>query len=534
MATNTAITSLTPFKLEIGGLTLLKDTKLTIAPELKYGLVGRNGTGKSTLLRYINDTYKSSHNIYYVEQEIESSEESILMTVLSSNIRLVKLLKKEKELEDLEDIYTNDLLLEKLEKVRDELEYINPGKEKSIVHRILYGLGFDGKEHDLPVSSFSGGWRMRVSLAKALYHKPDYLLLDEPTNHLDLNAVIWLKSYLENEFEKALLVVSHDVSFLNSVVDNIIYLNSQKKTLEYFRGNYVKFDKMRKINERKQEKDWKTYQKKISKLKAGNIKTGKLRAGKSKAGKIIERPEKKYEPKILFRNPVFPKNKMLDILKLKNASVRYGDGEYVLENINLKIKMNSRIVIVGKNGSGKSTFLKALTGKLKISLQNSSQMKSDFVRIGYFHQHFEEIFDFSITPIKYLTEKYSENQETVRRQLGIIGIPGKQHKVTIGQLSGGQKARLALVDIIMNEPHLIILDEPTNHLDIETIDSLIESINSFNGSIVMVTHNSDLIYETNCEIYIVDEKAKDIAKFNGDFDDYSSMVLEEINSAKET
>ncbi len=512
------------FKLEIGGLTLLDKTKLIIAPGLKYGLVGRNGTGKSTLLRYINDKYNDSHNIYYVEQEIESSNDSILMTVLSSNKKLYDLLEKEKELENSESEY-NEVEWNSLQ---EQLELIHPGKEKSIIHRILYGLGFNNKEHELPVSSFSGGWRMRVSLAKALYHKPMFLLLDEPTNHLDLNAVIWLKSYLQDEFKNALLVVSHDVSFLNTIVNNIVFLNSNNKTLEYFRGNYKKFDKMRLINERKQDKDWNNYQKKLSKSKTKiNSKTSKT----SKKLVKIERPEKKYEPKILLKKVDFPRNHTLDLLQLKNASVKYGFGDYILKNVDFTVKMNSRIVVVGKNGSGKSTFLKALTGKLPISSTNSDlavQIKSDIIRIGYFHQHFEEMFNYDQTPIKYLKDKYSKNNEDIRRQLGIIGIPGKQHKVTIEQLSGGQKARLAFVDIIMNEPHLIILDEPTNHLDIETIDSLIKSINSFNGSIIMVTHNTDLICGTNCEIYVAEEESSNIIKFNGDFDDYVTMVLKDV------
>ena len=353
--------------------------------------------------------------------------------------------------------------------------------------------------------------------------------MDEPTNHLDLNAVIWLTEYLSKRTSGSTVVVSHNIAFLNKVSQSMIAINN--RTLDYFKGNYHKYQKMLATNKKKYVKDWNAMQKKVTKMR----KTGKSKkiVDSFLKKKGLTRPQLEYNPKIVVSKVLPPKNNTgLSIAKIEAETISYKTmTDPILRNIQLEIKMNSRITIVGKNGSGKSTLLRALAlsdseAKEQELVLTGHRTLSGLVRVGYFHQHFNEMFDYEQTPTVYLMTKYGLTQQSVRQKLGTIGIPGKQHKLQIKELSGGQKARLAMVDIILKQPHLIILDEPTNHLDIETIDSLVEAINSFNGAVLTVTHNAELIEGTESQIYICSDSG--ITKFNGYYGDYAQMILDEI------
>lgn len=516
--------SIPKFSLAAGDKILLSDTDLVVSDGIRYGIVGHNGSGKSTLVRAIRDAYgpKLESNVLLVEQEIPSSSQSVEDVVLQTNTKLFSLLTREKELETLLELDDTGEVEKEYNKLSEELTAMNPDRELATVRKILAGIGFDNIARTRATSEFSGGWRMRIAIARALYLKPKVLILDEPTNHLDQIAVIWLTDYL-SKWTGTLLVVSHDGYFLNEISQQIIHISYQK--LKYYSGRSNVYYKFREAEQQERERlvsEWKKWTKSIPGLK----KSGKTNEDieKMQTTKGIIDPGKLYQPVVVLPEPTTVKG---TVINCTNVNFNYGDTP-ILKDVDFSLDLDTRAVIVGKNGSGKSTFLKIIAGKLTPT-DDSSVFFNRQLRIGYFDQHFEDMLDYSMTPVELLKSKFTDISEAeIRMSLGRIGLKGSQHKIKIADLSGGQKARVGLVSLMYENPHFIVMDEPTNHLDMETINALIAAINDFAGGFLVVTHNADLITETNCRLFVC--KGHKITPYSGSYSDYCADVLRELES----
>lgn len=586
------------FNIAARGRNLFTNATLLIAYGRRYGLVGPNGMGKTTLLKHIaNRSLRIPPNIDILlcEQEVQADDETAINVVLNADKRRLELLAEANRLTDLlekegndvatvikpkieapkktqqekpakgkkskhgkkkyyddsdeeqdednqegdengeEDIMQSNAM--KLNQIHDELNIIKADAAEGKARRILAGLGFTKEMMERPTKNFSGGWRMRVSLARALFMEPTLLLLDEPTNHLDLNAVIWLDNYLQN-WKKTLLVVSHDQSFLDNVCTDIVHLDQEK--LFYYKGNYSSFKKMLVQKRKEQVKEFEKQEKKLKELKASGKSNKQAEADQQKY--LTRKQEKNRKnlqqeeddkPKELLKRPKeyivkfkFPEPQNLSppILGLKNCSFRYEGQPYLFKNLEFGIDMNSRVAILGPNGVGKSTFLKLLRGELLPT--DGEPIRNRFLRIGNFDQHSGDQFNLEITPVEHLRSHYNLEYQECRKRLGSVGLPGFAHEIKIKDLSGGQKARVALCDLTCKAPDVVILDEPTNNLDIESIDALADALSNYKGGVVIVTHDERLIRETDCLLFIIEEQC--INQLDGDFDDYRKELLDAL------
>ncbi|XP_047134237.1 ATP-binding cassette sub-family F member 1 isoform X1 [Hydra vulgaris] len=532
------------FSIAARGKDLFVNASLNITQGRRYGLVGPNGMGKTTLLVHIARNKLAippNIDVLLCEQDIQVDDTPAVEMVLKADKKRLQLLAEEKHL--LETINSknekvSDAANLRLKEVYVELDAIGADKAESRARRILSGLGFTTEMQSRPTKNFSGGWRMRVSLARALFVEPTLLLLDEPTNHLDLNAVIWLDNYLQ-QWKKTLLVVSHDQHFLDNLCTDIIHLDQQK--LFYYKGNYSSFKKMYKQKLREHEKAYEKQEKQIKALKASgksskvaeaqakvttsrkkekNMSKKELEEASTQQAELLFRP-KEYKVKFTFKSPP-PLNP--PILGLKNASFGYEGQPLLFKNIEFGLDMSSRIAIVGPNGVGKSTILKLLTGQL--NLVEGELIRNSRLRIGFYNQHSSDQLTLHETSVEYLQRNFNMDYQDSRKLLGRFGLAGHAHTIQIRDLSGGQKSRVALADMACREPDIIILDEPTNNLDIESIDALAEAINDFKGGVIIVSHDARLILETNCQLWVVENKTME--EIDGDFEDYRKEILESL------
>lgn len=528
------------FSISAKGNDLFVNANLLIANGRHYGLVGPNGHGKTTLLRHIAQrafAIPPNIDILYCEQEVVADDNSAVASVLKADVKRTELLTECKELEDAFNSGKLDVQ-DRLNDVYAELKAIGADSAEPRARRILAGLGFTKEMQDRATKNFSGGWRMRVSLARALYIEPTLLLLDEPTNHLDLNAVIWLDNYLQG-WKKTLLIVSHDQSFLDNVCNEIIHLDQQK--LYYYKGNYSMFKKMHHQKRKEMIKEYEKQEKRLKELKShGSSKkqaekkqkealTRKQEKNRSK----IQKQDEEITPTELLQKPKdyivkfsFPEPPPLQppILGLHNVTFQYEGQKPLFVEVDFGIDMSSRVAIVGPNGVGKSTFLKLLTGDLMP--QQGEARKNHRLRIGRFDQHSGEHLTAEETPAEYLMRLFDLPYEKARKQLGTFGLAGFAHTIKMKDLSGGQKARVALAELCLMGPDVLILDEPTNNLDIESIDALAEAINEYSGGVIIVSHDERLIRDTECALYVIEEQT--INELDGDFDDYRKELLESL------
>eukprot|EP00095_Tigriopus_kingsejongensis_P009241 maker-scaffold495_size155559-snap-gene-0.33 protein:Tk09241 transcript:maker-scaffold495_size155559-snap-gene-0.33-mRNA-1 annotation:"atp-binding cassette sub-family f member 1-like" len=533
------------FSIAAKGKDLFRDASLLIAQGRRYGLVGPNGHGKTTLLRHIGNRalqIPPSIDVLYCEQEVMADDRSALKTVLDADVKRCELLKECDELEKQQEKGKD--VTDRLTEVYDELRAIGSDQAEPKARRLLAGLGFDREMQDRATNKFSGGWRMRVSLARALYIEPTLLMLDEPTNHLDLNAVIWLDNYLQN-WKKTLLIVSHDQSFLDNVCSDIIHLDQCK--LWYYKGNYSMFKKMVVQKRRELLKDFEKQEKRIRDLKASGSSKKKAEA---KTKEVLTRKQEKNRTKLqknddetglteLLERPReymvkfrFPETSQLQppILGLFEVTFKYPDQHYLFKNVEFGIDMESRIAIVGPNGVGKSTFLKLLMNDLE---PTSGEVRKNLrLKIGRYDQHSGEHLTAEESPTEYLMRLFNLPVEKARKQLGSFGLQSHAHTIKMKDLSGGQKSRVALAELTLSAPDVVILDEPTNNLDIESIDALAEAISEYQGGVIIVSHDERLIRDTNCQLWVIEEQT--INEIEGGFDDYRKEVLdalgEEVNN----
>ncbi|CAL7947933.1 unnamed protein product [Xylocopa violacea] len=508
------------FSIAAKGKELFTNASLLIAQGRRYGLVGPNGHGKTTLLRHIAKrafAIPPNIDVLYCEQEVIADNTPAVEVVLNADVKCTELMAECKKLEEM--VEQGDTSVQnRLQEVYEELKIIGADSAEPRARRILAGLGFSRAMQNRATKNFSGGWRMRVSLARALFLEPTLLLLDEPTNHLDLNAVIWLDNYLQ-AWKKTLLIVSHDQSFLDNVCTDIIHLDQQK--LFYYKGNYSMFKKM---YEQKKKEMIKAYEKQEKRLKDLKASGQSKKQAEKKQKEALTRKQEKNRTKMQKQEDDNAPMELLQKPREYVVKFSFPDPPPLQPPILGLHNLSSRIAIVGPNGVGKSTFLKLLTGDLQPL--KGELIRNHRLRIGKFDQHSGEHLTAEETPAEYLMRLFDLPYEKARKQLGTFGLSSHAHTIKMKDLSGGQKARVALAELCLNAPDVVILDEPTNNLDIESIDALADAINEYKGGVIIVSHDERLIRDTECCLYVIENQQ--INEIDGDFDDYRKELLESL------
>ena len=507
----------------IGGVSLFDDTSAFVPTGHKVGIVGRNGAGKTTLFKLILKEISLDGGIIEVPrnfkvgavaQEAPSNEEKLIDTVLAADIERAELLKSS-------EIETDP---NKISNIHIRLADIDAYSAEARASSILSGLGFSQTDQSSPCSNFSGGWRMRVALASVLFSNPDLLLLDEPTNYLDFEGTAWLENYLQ-KFKNTVLVISHDRNLLNKSVNGILHLSSKK--LQFYTGNYDTFD-----NERRSQLEQKISQKNKQDTQRAHIQSfvDRFKAKASKARQAQSRIKilEKMKPIVIEEDQKIPKFKFEEVSKfspplvtLDQASVGYNEIE-VLKNINIQINPDDRVGLLGVNGEGKSTFSKLIAKKINL-IKGHLQIPKK-LKIGYFAQHQLDELRADETPFQHLYLKLNkEIPSKIRARLGSAGFTPETMDLEVRRLSGGQKARLLLLLVVIEKPDLLILDEPTNHLDIESREALIMALNDYKGSLILVSHDAFLVERLVDRLLII--KDGNVSEFSGDIHDYRKLIL---------
>ena len=506
-----------------GGIPLLQSVNLQAFAEQRIGLVGKNGCGKSTLFRLIRGEIKpdggevslqSGKTIAFVEQEIANSDQAAVEFVLDGDIEL-RLLEKTLERENHDAAWFD---------AQHRYEAINGYVAKARAAQLLNGLGFANDSLQRPVTSFSGGWRMRLNLARALMHRADLLLLDEPTNHLDLEAILWLEQYLAH-YPGSLLLVSHDREFLNACVNRIAHIHDQ--TIDCYAGDYDAFERARAEKIAQQNQAFNTQQAKIAHLE-DFVRRFRAKATKAKQAqsrvKALERLTRIAPAHIAdghFELEIEAPERSPDLL-MRAEGMGFGYGDKILfQNVELVLRAGARIALLGPNGAGKSTLIKLLVGELQPTA-GKLEITPD-IRIGYFAQHQLENLDSTATPLQHM-ERLAPKQTTLalRTFLGRFGLAGDSEDRPVASFSGGEKSRLALALLAWQKPHLLLLDEPTNHLDLDMRDALTLALEEYTGAVVLVSHDRSLIRAVADELWLVADGAAKL--FDGDLEDYKIWI----------
>ena len=522
-------------ELVLGGKTLFDDVSLTIHHHQKVGLIGANGTGKTSLFKVIKKeievdqssvSYPNDLRISYLAQEVPASDEIALQYVLSGDYRLleiqheIELAEKEEKFEILAELY-------------ETYSALDGYSAKSKAEQLMAGLGFKSEDFNKPLKYFSGGWRVRLNLAKTLMQPSDLMLLDEPTNHLDLDAILWLSNWIKS-FPGALILISHDRDFLDDCVSFIAHLYHQ--SIELYSGNFTQFEILRaaklaeiQSNYVKQQKEVAHMQSFINRFKA---KATKARQAQSRV-KALEKMELIAPAHIdsPFNFTISETEKISNpLISLSDSSLGYNTP--ILSMVNLSIAPGDRIGLLGPNGAGKSTLIKSIVGS--ISLIDGQREAGTNFKVGYFSQHQVDDLDLSIsafTHIQRLDETKTEKQ--IRTYLGGFNFKGDKVKDPIHLFSGGEKARLAFAIISYQKPNILLMDEPTNHLDMEMRHALTIALQTFRGAILLISHDRHLLNSSVDHFYLVDNGRVDI--FNGDLNDYKNYILDiKSSDIKET
>ncbi len=545
------------------GKILLEGASLAVTAGRRYGLVGPNGKGKSTLLRMVarrQVPIPDGLDVLLVEQEVVGDATPALQAVVAADVELVALRKEEEELTAAAagEGPEADAAGARLADVYERLEDKAAGSADARASKILHGLGFTQAMQGRATADFSGGWRMRISLARALYIAPTLLLLDEPTNHLDLRAVLWLEEYL-TRWKKTLVVVSHDRGFLNAITTDIIHLHDER--LHYYRGNFEQFEEMydqrrREVNKvaDKFDKAMRAAKRSGGKAAQEKVVKGAASQAKSKAkgrGRGVEEEEEAAGPgggpalprrwtdyTVTFTFPPPTDLPSASLLQLVDADFQYpGRADFALSGLNIGVDMGTRVAIVGPNGAGKTTLMNLLAGDLAPT--SGEQRRSHALRVGRYAQHFVDALQMDDTPVEYLMRKFPTaglRPEQMRAQLGRFGLAGHHHLQPICKLSGGQKARVVFTSISLANPHILLLDEPTNHLDMQSIDALGDAVEAFEGGVVVISHDAQLLErvcadETKAQVWVVEDGK--VMATEGDFEDYRESLVKEIAAEME-
>jgi ATP-binding cassette subfamily F protein 2 len=528
----------------LGGYDLVHEATLTLNWGRRYGLLGRNGCGKSILLSVLGAKLlplPRTIDVYHVVSEIEPTEMSALDAVLACDVERKAL---EEEADVLSEAMTEEgvdedemaSLNDRLCEIYEQLDDMDATTAEARAAGILFGLGFTPHMQTMKTREFSGGWRMRIALARALFINPALLVLDGPTAHLDVEAVIWLENYL-SKFKKILLFVSHSQDFMNNVCTNILHLSNNKLT--NYTGNFDQYVQTRLELEENQMKRYNWQQDQIKQMKNyiarfghGSAKLAKQAQSKEKTlakmqrGGLVEAVAK--DRKMTFRFPD-PGTLPPPVLQLQGLSFGYPGGKLLYDRVDFGIDLDSRIALVGPNGAGKTTLLKLMNGELMPS--DGAVRPHPKLCMTKYTQHFVDSLDITKTPLEFFMILHEdEPEEKVRQYLGRYGISGREQTTRMEFLSDGIKSRIVFAKMAMAAPHILLLDEPSNSLDPETIDALAEAINEFKGGVVVVSHDMRLISQVAKEIWICDEKK--ITRFAGDIAQYKADTKRRIEAAQ--
>uniref|UniRef100_A0A8C7F7W8 ATP-binding cassette sub-family F member 3 n=1 Tax=Oncorhynchus kisutch TaxID=8019 RepID=A0A8C7F7W8_ONCKI len=506
------------FDVSFGERSLLQGAELSLSTGRRYGLIGRNGLGKTTLLKMLasRSLRVPAHiTILHVEQEVAGDDTGALQSVLESDTVREGLLTEERLLNArIANGTAEGMETVRLSEIYAKLEEIEADKAPARASIILCGLGFSPKMQTQTTKEFSGGWRMRLALARALFAKPDLLLLDEPTNMLDVRAILWLENYLQT-WQTTILVVSHDRNFLNAVVTDIIHLHSQR--LESYRGDYENFVKTKEDRLKNQQRE---YEAQFQYREHIQVFIDRFRYNANRAAQV--------QSKLKLLEKLFPDNfeKLSPpVLQLDEVEFYYNTDQRLFTQLSVSADLESRICIVGENGAGKSTMLKLLMGEL--TPVNGIRHAHRNLKIGYFSQHHVDQLDLNVCSIELLLNKFpGRNEEEYRHQLGGYGITGELATRPVASLSGGQKSRVAFAQMTMPCPNFYILDEPTNHLDMETIEALAKALNKFKGGVVLVSHDERLIRMVCRELWVCEHG--NVRRVEGGFDEYRDILQEQF------
>jgi ATP-binding cassette subfamily F protein 3 len=528
---------LTDITYRIAGRTLLEQASASIPNGYRVGFVGPNGTGKSTLFKLIAGELEldageisiaTGTRLGMVRQDLPDDDTTLMEVVLAADTERSALLAEAETATDgvrLAEIY---------ERLTDIDAYDAPARAAII----LSGLGFDDVAQNSAISDFSGGWRMRVALAAALFRKPELLLLDEPTNHLDFEAIIWLENYLLN-YPHTFIIISHDRDILNKTVTHIMHLDNKK--LVFYTGNYDQFETRRAEKMLNQQVLFERQQAKKKKMMEFVDRFG-AKASKAKQAqsrlKAIERMEMVESVAVdkvtSFKFPD-PEEIQSPLISLYDVDVGYTPGNPILKKLDLRIRQDDRIALLGANGNGKSTLIKLIAGKLEAMAGEKDC--SNKLRVGYFAQHQSDEMDMKSTAYRVMKDNLPHiPEDKIRALLGKFGFDKAKSDTKIEELSGGEKARLLFCLMSYNAPHIMLLDEPTNHLDIDARQALIRALNGYNGCVILVSHDPHLVECVSDQLWLV--KDGTCKPYNDDLEQYKQLVIDqrrkERSDAKKT
>lgn len=540
------------FTLQFNGIYMLDGTEIVLNHGNRYGLIGRNGCGKSTLLKALGARAVPIPNgidIFHLQEEIEASDTITAFDAVMSvdEVRT----KIEQEVENLNTALSmltddddndgegktveeqQDEIMELLNDLYERLDALDADTAEKRAREILKGLGFTHQMMEKKTGDFSGGWRMRISLARALFIQPTLLLLDEPTNHLDMEAVIWLEDYL-SKWNRILFLISHSQDFLNNVCTHMVHFTNKRKLVTYD-GNYDGYIKTKGEIEENQLKQYKWEQDQIKSMKEyiarfghGTSKNAKQAQSKQKVldkmvrGGLTEKPE--VEKLMNFKFPD-PGHLPPPVLAFRDVSFAYPNCKPLYSNVDFGVDLDSRVALVGPNGAGKTTLIKLMSGELQPSLGDIRP--HGHLKLGRFTQHFVDVLDLTMTPLDFFEKHYpDDSRQDARKYLGRFGVSGKMQVQKMEELSDGQKSRVVFAKLGRENPHILLLDEPTNHLDMESIDALALAIQEFEGGMVLVSHDMRLISQVAKEIWICDNKC--VTKYQGDIQNFKMDMRKQM------
>ncbi len=515
------------------GRELFAGASFQLHPGHKVGLTGNNGTGKSTLFALLltqmgkgetevtldrgEVSIPDSWHVAHMAQEVGASTQTAIDYVLSGDEQWYEI---NAALNDLSSV--SDEQIGVLHQQFDEIDgYRTPTKAA----QIMAGLGFNTSQHELPVEGFSGGWRMRLNLAKTLMSRADLMLLDEPTNHLDLDAILWLETWI-NAYTGLVIVISHDQAFLDATVGHILHVEQQKITL--YTGNYQQFIRTRHERMAQQQQAFEKQQATKAHLD-DFIRRFRAKASKAKqAQSRIKQLERMAELSPMMADNPFsfrfyePANMSSPLIELTQADIGYSDTP-LLHNANVQVTPDTRLGLLGMNGAGKSTLIKALVGELGVL--SGTYRASDTLKLGYFNQHQMDVLDATATPLQMMRRLAGKTSDAeLRSFLGSFDFRGDRIDTPSELFSGGERARLTLALIVWQRPNVLVLDEPTNHLDLQMRQALTIALQGFQGAVVLVSHDRELIANVCDELFLVHDGQID--EFEGDISDYGKWLAE--------